>query len=94
MLENTKHETWLKIYKLFVHHEDDDIKIKQIKANSLIITGENDIGSKPVMSENISKIIQRSKFKTIKKGKHLCNIECSENFNLIVKEFIDNNAKT
>ena len=93
MLDNTKHETWLKIYKLFVFHEDDDESIKKIAVNTLVVTGREDIGSKPVMGENISKIIQGSKFKTIKKGKHLCNIECSENFNLIVKEFIDNNAK-
>ena len=93
MLENNKHENWLKVYKLFVYHEDDDVSIRQIKANSLIITGENDIGSKPVMSENISKVIQGSKFKIIKKGKHLCNIECSENFNLTIKEFVDSNAK-
>ena len=92
MLENTNHETWLKIYKLFVHHEDDDMKIKQITANSLILTGENDIGSKPEMSKNISKIIQGSKLKIIKKGKHLCNIECFEDFNSTIKEFIDENA--
>ena len=93
MLENTKHETWLKIYKLFVHHEDDDMKIKQITANSLILTGENDIGSKPEMSKNISKLIRGSVLKIIKKGKHLCNIECSKDFNSTIKEFIDKNDK-
>ena len=90
MLENTNHETWLKIYKLFVHHEDDDMKIKQITAKTLIITGQEDIGSKPRMSEEISKLINGSVCKIIKNGKHLCNIECSENFNVTVKEFIDN----
>ena len=40
MLENTNHETWLKVYKLFAHYEDDDMKIKQITAKTLIITGE------------------------------------------------------
>jgi len=93
MLENTKHETWLKIYKLFVHHEDNDMKIKQITANSLILTGENDIGSKPEMSKNISKLIRGSELKIIKKGKHLCNIECSKDFNLTIKKFIDKNDK-
>ena len=66
--------------------------IKQINAKSLIITGENDIGSKPRMSENLSKLIARSEFKIIKKGKHLCNIECFENFNNTLKKFIDSNA--
>ena len=51
MLENTNHETWLNVYKLFAHYEDDDVKIKQITAKTLIITGENDVGSKPRMSE-------------------------------------------
>jgi (E)-2-((N-methylformamido)methylene)succinate hydrolase len=93
MLENNNHDTWLKVYKLFVYHEDDDISIKQINAKSLIITGENDIGSKPEMSENLSKLIVGSQFKIIKKGKHLCNIECPEIFNITLREFIDNNDK-
>ena len=92
MLENTNHETWLKVYKLFTHHEDDDLDIKQIKANTLIITGENDVGSKPSMSVNLSKLITGSQYKIIKNGKHLCNIECAENFNIMIKEFIDSNS--
>ena len=93
MLEDNNHDTWLKVYKLFVYHEDDDISIKQIKVKSLIITGENDVGSKPEMSKNLSKLITGSRFKIIKEGKHLCNIECSEDFNITVKEFIDSNVQ-
>ena len=93
MLENNVHKNWLKVYKLFVYHEDDDASIKKIKANSLILTGENDIGSKPEMSKKISKMIHGSECKIIKNGKHLCNIECAEDFNITIKEFIDNNAQ-
>ena len=92
MLENNNHETWLKIYKLFVHHEDDDMNIKRITANTLVVTGRDDIGSKPKMSEEISKLIQGSQCKIIENGKHLCNIECAENFNITIKKFIDNNT--
>ena len=56
-----------------------------------MITGRDDIGSKPKMSENISKLIQGSKFKIIEKGRHLCNIECEKDFNLTIRKFIDNN---
>ena len=91
MLENTNHETWLKIYKLFVYYEDSDESIKKISVNTLVVTGRDDIGSKPKMSEEISKLIQGSQCKIIEKGKHLCNIECAENFNITIKEFIDNN---
>ena len=90
MLEETNHETWMKIYKIFVEHEDNDMEIKQIKARTLLITGENDIGSKPRMSQEISKLISGSLCKIIKNGRHLCNIECAENFNLTIREFIDN----
>ena len=93
MLDNNKYENWLKVYKLFVYHKDDDMSIKKIKANSLVVTGENDIGSKPKMSKEISKLILGSQFKTIKNGKHLCNIECAEVFNITIKEFIDNNVQ-
>jgi len=94
MLKNTNHETWLEIYKLFVQHKDDDEEIKKITTKTLIITGQEDIGSKPRMSKEISKLIQGSLCKIIKNGRHLCNIECAENFNITIKEFIDsrNNA--
>ena len=92
MLENTNHNTWLKVYKLFVEHEDDDMKIKQISAKTLVVTGENDIGSKPEMSKKISKLIQGSLLKIIKNGRHLCNIECAESFNFTVKKFIGSSS--
>jgi (E)-2-((N-methylformamido)methylene)succinate hydrolase len=92
MLENTNHETWLKIYKLFVNHEDNDENLKKIKANTLLVTGRNDIGSKPKMSEEISKLIKGSQYKIIENGRHLCNIECAENFNITIEKFIENNA--
>ena len=92
MLKNTDQDTWLKIYKLFVQHEDEDMQIKQITAKTLIITGEEDIGSKPRMSEEISKLIHGSVCKIIKNGRHLCNIECAEDFNLTIREFIDNKS--
>ena len=91
MLKKTNHATWLKIYKLFVYHEDNDTNIKQIKANTLVVTGRDDIGSKPKMSEEISKLIPGSQCKIIENGRHLCNIECEEDFNITIKEFIDNN---
>ena len=65
--------------------------IKKIKVNTLITTGENDVGSTPEMAKNLNKIIQGSKFIEIKKGKHLCSIECADNVNMIFRKFIDKN---
>jgi pimeloyl-ACP methyl ester carboxylesterase len=67
--------------------------IKKINVNTLITAGENDIGSTPEMARNLNKIIKNSKFVEIKKGKHLCSIECADDVNITFKKFIDyNNA--
>jgi pimeloyl-ACP methyl ester carboxylesterase len=65
--------------------------LKKINTNTLITTGENDVGSTPEMSKNLSEMILDSKFIEIKKGKHLCSIECSDDVNIAFKEFIDKN---
>ena len=65
--------------------------LKKININTLITTGENDIGSTPEMARNLSKVILGSKFVEIKKGKHLCSIECADDVNIIFKYFIDRN---
>ena len=88
-LEKNNLKDFLKCYELFVNYKDDDSMIKKINVNTLITTGENDVGSTPEMSKNLSKMIQNSKFVEIRKGKHLCGIECANNVNITFKEFID-----
>ena len=91
ILEKNNHKDFLKCYEIFVNYIDDDSILKKIKVNTLITTGENDVGSTPEMSKNLSKMIQGSKFVEIKEGKHLCGIECANNVNIVFKEFIDKN---
>ena len=89
ILEENKRVDFLKCYEIFVNYVDDDNMLKKINVDTLIATGENDVGSTPEMSRNLSKIIQESKFIEIKKGKHLCSIECADDVNITFKEFID-----
>jgi pimeloyl-ACP methyl ester carboxylesterase len=89
ILEKNKRVDFLKCYEIFVNYVDDDNMLKKINVDTLIATGENDVGSTPEMSKNLSKMIQESKFIEIKKGKHLCSIECANNVNIIFKKFID-----
>ena len=89
ILEKNDHKNFLKCYKIFVDHIDDDNMLKKIKVNTLVTTGENDVGSTPEMSKNLSKMIPNSKFAEIKRGKHLCGIECANDVNITFKEFID-----
>jgi pimeloyl-ACP methyl ester carboxylesterase len=53
------------------------------------MTGEHDPGSTVKMSEELSKVIAGSELKIIKNGKHLCGIECANEVNLAIKNFID-----
>ena len=89
ILDKNNHSDFLKCYEVFVNYVDDDNMIKKINVNTLITTGENDVGSTPEMSRNLSKMIQGSKFIEIKKGKHLCSIECANDVNITFKKFID-----
>ena len=87
MLEENSMENFLKVYELFVKHQDNEI-FENIKAKTLIMTGENDIGSTPEMSKNLSKKIANSKVKVVGNGKHLCSIECADDVNNAIKEHI------
>ena len=91
ILEQNNPKNLLKSYKLFVYYEDDDDILKQIKVNTLITTGQNDVGSTVEMAKELNKQIQNSEFTEIENGKHLCNIECSEYFNKVLEKFIDRN---
>ena len=81
---------FLKVYELFVNHKNDE-DFKKIKVNTLVMTGEQDVGSTVEMSKELDNIIQNSQLKVIKDGKHLCGIECADEVNLAIKKFIDQN---
>ena len=89
ILEKNKRLDFLKSYEIFVNYEDDDKMLEKISVDTLIVTGENDIGSTPEMSRNLNKMIHKSNFIEIKKGKHLCSIECAKDVNMVFKKFID-----
>ena len=81
---------FLKVYELFVKHKNDE-QFEKIETNTLVMTGEHDVGSTIEMSEELIKIIKNSEIKIIKGGKHLCGIECADDVNLTIKNFIEKN---
>ena len=91
MLEDNDIKNLLKVYKLFVNYEDEDEMCRKININTLVTTGQYDVGSTTEMAKNLTKKIKDAKYKEIKNGKHLCNIECAENFNKTIELFIDQN---
>ena len=81
----------LKTYKLFVNYEDDDQILNDINTNTLVTTGQYDVGSTTDMAINLTENIKKAKYIEIKNGKHLCNIECAEEFNKNIELFVDQN---
>ena len=84
------HLNFLKAYKLFADHQDDINIIKNIKIKTLVMTGSDDSGSTVKMSKSLSDDLTNSSFIEINYGKHLCSIECSDDVNINIKNFINN----
>ena len=91
ILEENDQKNLLKAYKLFVYYEDEDQTLDEIKTNTLVTTGQHDVGSTTDMAINLSENIKGAKYVEIKNGKHLCNIECAKDFNKTIELFIDQN---
>ena len=81
---------FLKAYKLFAYHQDDINMIKKIKTKTLVMTGSDDSGSTVEMSKSLSNDLINSSFIEINNGKHLCSIECADDVNMNLKNFINN----
>jgi pimeloyl-ACP methyl ester carboxylesterase len=90
ILSGNNMTNFLKVYELFVKHKNDE-DFEKIQTKTLIMTGEHDIGSTIEMSQELNSIIENSELKIVKDGKHLCGIECADEVNLIIKNFIDKN---
>ena len=88
--EGDEHLNFLKAYKLFAYHQDDIDIIKKIKTKTLVMTGSSDLGSTVQMSKSLSADLINSNFIEINNGKHLCSIECADDVNINIKNFINN----
>ena len=88
ILSGNNMANFLKVYELFVTHKNDE-DFEKIQTKTLVMTGEHDIGSTIEMSQQLNHVIKDSELKIIKEGKHLCGIECADEVNLSIKNFID-----
>jgi pimeloyl-ACP methyl ester carboxylesterase len=88
--DGNDHLNFLKAYKLFTYHQDNIDMIKNIKTKALVMTGSGDMGSTIQMSKSLSNDLINSNFIEINNGKHLCSIECADDVNFNLKNFINN----
>jgi pimeloyl-ACP methyl ester carboxylesterase len=88
ILSKNNMANFLKVYELFVKHKNDE-DFEKIQTKTLVMTGEHDIGSTIEMSQQLNHVIKDSELKIIKEGKHLCGIECADEVNLSIKNFVE-----
>ena len=84
------HLNFLKAYKLFAYHQDNINMIKNIETKTLVMTGSGDLGSTVEMSKSLSNDLINSSFVEINNAKHLCSVECADDVNMNLKNFINN----
>ena len=88
LLEKKKNEDFLSAYKIFVNSDNYSLNFNNFKMPTLIMTGENEVGSTPQMSEKISKEIKGSILYIIKNAKHGATIEQSDDVNKKLNKFL------
>ena len=88
LLEKKNNEDFLSAYKVFVESDQYNISYLNFKMPTLIMTGENEVGSTPLMSEGVSKEINNSELYIIKNAKHGATIEQAEAVNQKLNNFL------
>ncbi len=90
LLESKKNENFLPAYKVFVESDKYPIAFSNFNMPTLIMTGKNEIGSTPWMSEGINKKIKNSELYIINHAKHGATIEKADVVNKKISEFLFN----
>ena len=88
LLERKNNKNFLAAYKIFIESDKYSINYNNFQMPTLIMTGENEVGSTPLMSERISKKIQNSILYIIKNSKHGATIEQSNVVNKRINSFL------
>tara|TARA_Y100000590_G_scaffold462272_1_gene625968 strand:+ start:2324 stop:3112 length:789 start_codon:yes stop_codon:yes gene_type:complete len=88
ILNSKNNKDFLPAYKLFVEADKYSLNFANIKIKTLLITGENDVGSTVEMSSKIQKKIRGSKLFIIPKAKHMASFEKAKEVNKEIYKFL------
>ena len=88
ILESKSNKDFLPAYKVFVESENYELDFSNFNIPTLIMTGENDIGSTTDMSKMINQKIKNSELYIIPNSKHMATYEKSDLINAKIDSFI------
>ena len=89
ILQRKKSEDFLPAYKLFVESDNYTLDFSNFTMPTLIMTGENEVGSTPEMSKKLHQEINNSKLYIIPKAKHMATFERADLVNVEIDKFIN-----
>ena len=88
ILEKKSIDNFMPAYKLFVESDDYALDFSNFHTPTLIMTGENEIGSTPEMSKLLNQEIKNSELYIIPKAKHMVTFEGANLVNIAISKFI------
>ena len=88
LLGKKKKEDFLPAYKVFVEADHYPINLNNILVPTLIMTGENEVGSTPEMSRMLHRVIKNSELYIIPKAKHMATFERADLVNKEITKFL------
>ena len=89
LLEKKKNEDFLPAYKVFVEADKYTLNLNKLLMPTLIMTGENEVGSTPGMSKMLHQEIKNSELYIISNAKHMATFEKAKEVNLKISNFIE-----
>ena len=89
ILEKNKSQNFLPAYKLFTESDNYALDFSNFKMPTLIMTGENEVGSTPDMSMKLNQEINNSKLYIVPNAKHMATFEKSDLVNIEIDKFIN-----
>lgn len=89
-LQTNNHQSYLASYSLFAIADQELSPIlHRIDVPTLIITGQHDVGSNPLMAEQMHEAIKNSELVIVNKMKHMLPVEDAETVNEVILKFIE-----
>jgi len=89
ILQKKNNEDFLSAYKLFIESDNYALNFSNFNMPTLIMTGENEIGSTPNMSKMLHQEINNSKLYIIPKAKHMVTYEKADEVSEKINNFIE-----
>ena len=89
ILDRKKDKNFLPAYKLFVESDNYNLDFSNFNMPTLIMTGKNEVGSTPEMSEKLHQKIANSELYIIPNAKHMATFEQDKLVNSKISSFIN-----